>query len=80
MPINLTNSTDIIAHSASVAKGNVLLNLLELIQSLTGVPPSTLDNLEKIAEAFDNNPSYAETSTGTLSDKADSSTTYTKQT
>ena len=78
MPINLTNSTDIIAHSVSVVRGNTLLDLLGLIQSLTGVPPSTLDNLEKIAEAIDNNPTYAETITGLLSDKADSSTTYTK--
>ena len=78
MPINLTSSTDIVAHSVWVAKGNVLLNLLELIQSLTGVPPSTLDNLEKIAIAIDNDPLYAQAIIGRLSEKADSANTYSK--
>ena len=78
MPINLTSSTDIVAHSVLVAKGNVLLDLLGLIQSLTGVPPSTLDNLEKIAIAIDNDPLYAQAIIGLLSEKADVINTYSK--
>ena len=47
MPISLTNRKDIVATSVSVTTDNEIINLLEAIQSIKGIPPETLNTLQK---------------------------------
>ncbi len=47
MPASLTHSVDIVADSVAVVKDNALINLLTAIESIQGVPPTTLNPLEQ---------------------------------
>ena len=66
MSLSLTNSEDIIANSVSIinSKGQ-LVDLIQLLgETFIGLPPDTLDTLEKIATAIDNDPSFFNNSKG----------------
>ena len=78
MPLSLNNSKDIVANSVSVIKGNRTIDLVETIDALQGFAPETLNSLEKLATAMNNDPSFFTTFSAALSDKADKSTTYTR--
>ena len=54
MPLSLNNSKDIVANSVSVLKGNRTIDLLESLDSVTGLAPETLNSLEKLAKALNN--------------------------
>ena len=71
MPVNLSNSKDIVANSVSVIKEKSIVDLLTAIESIQGIPPTTLNTLEKIALSIDNNPSFYTTVIGDLGTKAD---------
>jgi len=80
MSLSLTNSEDIIANSVSIinSKGQ-LVDLIQLLgETFIGLPPSTLDTLEKIATAIDNDPTFIATVRALLDTKANQATTYTK--
>ena len=71
MPVNLSNSKDIVANSVSVIKENSIVDLLTAIESIQGIPPTTLNTLEKHALSIDNNSSFYTTVIGDLETKAD---------
>ena len=58
MPVSLSNSKDIVANSISAIKGNKIIDVLETVDSVRGLAPATLDSLEKLANALDNNPAF----------------------
>ena len=91
MPLSLNNSIDIVANSISIIKGNKTVDLIESLDSVTGLPPATLNSLEKLATALNNDSGFFTTVTtaigskadssivtAALSNKADKSTTYTQ--
>ena len=72
MSLSLTNSEDIIANSVSIinSKGQ-LVDLIQLLgETFIGLPPDTLDTLEKIATAIDNDPAFLTTVRALLDTKA----------
>ena len=77
MPVNLSNSTDIVANSVSVITGNKVIDLLLTIEGITGLPPDTLNSLEKIATSVNNDPEFWSTVstaiTNAVANKADTS-------
>ncbi len=74
----MNNSEDIVANSISVLKGNRTIDVLETIDSLSGLAPETLNSLEKLATALNNDFGFFNTVTAALNNKADKSTTYTR--
>jgi len=74
MPVSLSNSKDIVANSISVIKGNKIIDVLETVDSVKGLAPDTLDSLEKLATALNNNPTYYTSVSNALDGKA--STNY----
>ena len=78
MPISLNNSKDIVANSVSVIKGNRTIDLVETIDAVQGLAPETLNSLEKLASAMNNDPNFFTAISTAIGDKADKSTTYTR--
>ena len=78
MPISLNNSKDIVANSVSIIRGNRTIDLVETIDAVQGFAPSTLNSLEKLATAMNNDPAFFTTLSTSIGNKADKSTTYTK--
>ena len=74
MPVNLTNTVDIVADSIHIKKDNKLVNLIDNITNITGLPPETMNSLEKIASAMDNDPDFFQTVANGLEAKLDTST------
>ena len=58
MPLSLNNSKDIVANSISVLKGNRTIDVLETIDAVQGFAPSTLNSLEKLAKAMNDDPNF----------------------
>ena len=78
MPLSLNNSKDIVANSISILKGNRTIDVLETIDAVQGFAPSTLNSLEKLATAMNNDPAFFTALSTSINDKADKSTTYTQ--
>ena len=78
MPISLNNSKDIVANSVSIIRGNRTIDLVETIDAVQGFAPSTLNSLEKLATAMNNDPAFFTALSTSINDKADKSTTYTQ--
>ena len=78
MPISLNNSKDIVANSVSVIKGNRTIDLVETIDAVQGLAPETLNSLEKLASAMNNDPNFFTAISTAIGDKADKITTYTR--
>ena len=76
MPLSMNNSKDIVANSVSVIKGNRTIDVLETIDALSGLAPETLNSLETLATALNNDSNFFNTVSAALSNKADSITTY----
>ncbi len=70
MPLSLNNSKDIVANSISVLKGNRTIDVLETIDSLSGLAPATLNSLEKLATALNNDSGFFTTVKTALDSKA----------
>ena len=58
MPISLNNSKDIVANSVSIIQGNRTIDLVETIDAVQGFAPSTLNSLEKLAKAMNDDPNF----------------------
>ena len=78
MPLSLNNRKDILADSVAVFKGNRTIDLLESLDSVTGLAPATLNSLEKLAKALNDDAGFFTTVTTALSNKAETSNTYTR--
>ena len=79
MSLSLTNRDDIIANSYSLITSDGVVDLLDAVQSsVVGLPPSTLNTLEKLSAAISNDPTYFSTMQAAVNAKANASTTYTK--
>ena len=74
MPLSLNNRSDIVADSTSIIKGNNTVDLIESLDAVTGLAPATLNSLEKLATALNNDAGFFTTVTTALGSKADSST------
>ena len=78
MPVSLNNSKDIVANSVSVIKGNKLIDVLETVDAIQGLAPETLNSLEKLATALNNDSNYFQTVSSAIGGKADKTDTFTK--
>ena len=65
MQVSLTNSKDIVANSISVIDYNNVVNIMDLIRQvnniitvIVGNPPLTMNTLEKISQAINNDPQF----------------------
>ncbi len=65
MPVSLTNSKDIVANSISVIDYNNVVNIMDVIGQINntitvivGNPPLTMNTLEKISQAINNDPQF----------------------
>ena len=58
MALSLTNSKDIVANSITVIKGNRAIDLLDTIDAVQGLAPDTLNSLEKLAKAMNDDPAF----------------------
>ncbi len=54
MTLTLNIRKDIVADSIAVIKGNRTIDVLETIEALQGIAPETLNSLEKLATALNN--------------------------
>ena len=61
MSVSLNNSEDIVANSIGIIKGNKTIDVYESISAVQGLAPETLNSLEKVATAIDNNPQFFQT-------------------
>ncbi len=85
MPVNLTNSTDLIANSISLVDGNQLVDVkdlflskLDALQDIVGLPPETLNTLQKLADSINNDSNFYDTLVAELALKANISETYSR--
>ena len=78
--LSLTNRDDIIANSFSIITANgSVVDVLDAVQgSIVGLPPSSLNTIEKLSAAISNDPNYFQTMQTSVNTKAPISTTYTK--
>ena len=70
MPLSLNNSKDIVANSISVLKGNRTIDVLETLDAVTGLAPATLNSVEKLAKALNDDAGFFTTVKDALDDKA----------
>ena len=84
MPVSLTNSIDIVANSVSLYDANQVKNILDLflkktdaITQIIGVPPETLNTIQKLAESINNDQTFYNTINNKLGTKANSPDVYT---
>ena len=91
MPINLTNREDIICNSLKIVTNSQTINIEEklnntydkttvnnMLSNVVGLPPATLNSLEKVSTALDNDPTFFTTINTKLDAKAPILTTSTK--
>ncbi len=78
--INRDDIIIIIANSYSLITANgSVVDILDAVQgSIVGLPPSSLNTLEKLSTAISNDPNYFQTMQASVNAKAPISTTYTK--
>ena len=76
MPVSLTNSNDIIANSVSLVDKRKVINILDLflkneaLEEIVGLPPATLNTLQKLADSINNDGTFYNTITNQLGTKA----------
>ena len=70
MPVSLSNSVDIVANSVSLIKDNQIVDVAEKFGNITGLAPTTLNSLEKLATALNNDANFFQTTTDALDTKA----------
>ena len=80
MSLSLTNRDDIIANSYRlITSTGSVVDLIEAVQSsVVGLPPASLNTIEKLSAAISNDPNYFTTMQTAINAKANSITTYTK--
>ena len=77
MSISLSNSSDILANSISLINGSVIqgikdtfLSKNEAVSNIVGLPPTTMNTLEKISQSLSNNPDFFNTIETAIASKA----------
>jgi hypothetical protein len=80
MSLSLTNRDDTIANSYSLITSNgSVVDILDAVPgSIVGLPPSSLNTIQKLSSAISNDPNYFETMQTSVNAKASQSNTYTK--
>ena len=80
MSLSLTNRDDIIANSFSlITKNGSVFDILDAVQgTVVGLPPASLNTIEKLSAAISNDPNYFQTTQTPVNTKAAASTTYSK--
>ena len=65
MPVSLTNSIDIVANSVSLYEADTVKYILDLflkktdaITQIIGVPPETLNTIQKLAGSINNDQTF----------------------
>ena len=71
MLLSLNNRKDIVANSISIIKGNRTIDVLETIDAVSGLAPETLNSLEKLATAMNNDPGFFTTLSTDIDAKQD---------
>ena len=77
MSVNLSGGKDIIANSVSVIDGNTYIDLYERIRGIQGIPPATLNTLERIASAINNDPNFSTSITNLINNNLVTAKAYT---
>ena len=87
MPGSLTNSIDIEANSVSLHESDTVKHILDLflkktdaITQIIGVPPETLNTIQKLAESINNGQTVYNAMNNKLNQKANSAYVYTTST
>ncbi len=77
MSISLSNSSDILANSISLINGSVIqgindtfLSKNEAVSNIVGLPPATMNTLEKISQSVSNNPNFFNTTETAIASNA----------
>lgn len=84
MPVNLTNSTDLIANSISLVDGNQVVDIKDQFLSkadganIVGLAPEDLNTIEAVANALNNDPNYFANTQAQLALKANISETHSR--
>ena len=85
MPISLTNTIHIVANSVSLYEADTVKNILDLflkktdaITQIIGVPPETLNTIQKLVDSINNDQHFYNTINNKLNQKAKSADVYTK--
>jgi hypothetical protein len=85
MVFSLSNTVDIVANTLSVIDENKVIDVRELflskldaIDNIVGLPPDTLNTLQKLGEAINNDSNFYESLIQDLSFKANAKDTYRK--
>ena len=88
MPVSLTNSKDIVANSVSIIDYNNVVDIMDLIGQINNIitvivgnPPLTMNTLEKISQAINNDPQFYNVVINMINSRLPSTTTanyYTK--
>ena len=59
MSLSLTNRDDIIANSYSLITSDGVVDLIDAVKdSVVGLPPASLNTIEKLSAAISNDPNY----------------------
>ena len=81
MSILLSNSSDITANSISLIRGNTIeditktfLSRSEAVSNIIGLPPNTMNTLEKISQSLANDPNFFSTLDAKINVKATAAT------
>ena len=84
MPVSLTSSIDIVANSVSLYEAYTVKNILDLflkktdaITQIIGVPPETLNTIQKLAERANNAQTFYNTINNKLATTANLADVYT---
>ena len=80
MSLSLIGRDDIMANSCSIITADgAVVDMLDAVQgAVVGLPPSSLNTIEKLSAAISNDPTYFQTIQTSVNAKASQSTTYTK--
>ncbi len=80
MSLSLGNRADINANLCSIITSNgSVVDVLDAVQgTIVGLPPSSLNTIEKLSAAISNDPNYFQPVQTSVNTKAPISTTYTK--
>ena len=70
MPVSLTNTVDIAANSIGLVQTDGIVDVAEKFGNITGLAPTTLNSLEKLATALNNDANFFQTTTSALGTKA----------
>ena len=79
--VSLSGVKEIISDTISLQEGNQIVNIKDkfydkstvntMLSSVVGIPPDTLNSLQKVSTALNNDPNFFTSISGKLDDKQD---------